>query len=296
MKIPDKEFLDQVEGILKRIPGTQSLNRIRHKIIRIRELSNLIKENRIVIFPSYSRMGNEVALTRAMDKEVVKEWLDFYGVIHLRRATVAAINSQVGAILLYTPLALLRIPSTHEEYLEGVRRETKREIRLAERQGYEFKEFVWNDHLDEIYEINTSKEIRQSVPMHGWYREPVQPRHHSKQELQYLKYYGAFKDGILYAYFHFLVCGNFAVGKHILGHAQHLKYGIMNGLISWTVRECIRNSQIRWLYYGAWIKKGSLTLFKQHAGFQEFAILLDVDGDQELLKYSEQKVRTIWRL
>jgi len=131
--------------------------------------------------------------------------------------------------------------------------------------------------------------------MRGWYREPVQPRHHSKEELQYRKYYGGFKDGKLYAYFHFWVCGDSAICKHIIGHAQHLTYGIMNGLISWTVRECIGNSQIRWLIYGTW-QKGSLGAFKQHAGFQGYAILLDLEGDQALLKYSERMVKTLWRV
>jgi hypothetical protein len=290
MKKHGKEFLDQGKVILKRIPGIQWLKRIRNYIIQIREFSNLIKENRVVIFPSYSRKENDVALTHA----IVKEWLDLFGIAHLRRTTATAIDSPAGAILLYAPQALLKIPSSHEEYLMGVERETRRQIRLAERQGYEFKEFAWNDHLDEIFEINTSKEVRQSLPMLGWYKEPVQPFHYSVEELQYRKYYGALKDGKLYAYLHFYVCGDFAVSKYIMGHAQHLKHGIMNGLISWTVRECIRNSQIRWLHYGTWAK-GPLGSFKQRARFQGYAVLLDLEGDQELLQYSGHKVRTIWR-
>jgi hypothetical protein len=295
MKTPDKEFLDQVKGILKRIPGTQSLNRIRHKIIRIRELSNLIKENRIVVLHPYSRMGNDEALTREIVHDVVKDLIKVYGTVNLGRTTAATIESPAGAILLYAPLALLRIPSSHEEYLAQVGCKTRNMIRKAERQGYKFKEFVWNDHLDEIYEINTSKEVRQSEPMRGWYREPVQPRYHSNEELQYRKYYGAFKDGILYAYLHVVLCGDFAFFRHFLGHAQHLKYGLMNGLISYTVREYTGNSQIQWLKYGELsTESSSMHSFRKHAGFQGYAILLDLDGDQELLKYSEHKIRTIW--
>jgi hypothetical protein len=296
MKMPEEALFDRVKRILKQIPGTQRLIRIRDKIVRIRELSSLIKENKIVIFPSYSRMGNEFTLTHEMVHEVVKEWLDLYGIVHLRRATAAAINSPVGAILLYDPQALLGIPHTHEEYLAQVGSKTRNMIRKAERQGYEFKEFVWNEHLGEIYEINTSKEIRQSLPMLWWYREPVQPRHHSKEELQYRKYYGGFKEGKLCAYLHFLVCGDFAVIKHIIGHAQHLTYGIMDGLISWTVQECIGNPQIRWFHYPGNGLKGSLGAFKKHAGFQEYAILLDLECDQDLLEYSEHKVKAWWRV
>jgi hypothetical protein len=291
MKTPDKSLYDHVRGILKRSP----LNRIRLDTLQTRELSDLIKMNRIVVLHPYFGMGKDVALTRGIVHEVVLEFLDLYGSAHYRRRTAAAKNFPAGAILLWVPLALLEIPSIHEEYTKRVRHETRRYIRLAERQGYEFKEFVWNDHLDDIFEINTSKEVRQSEPMHGWYTRPVQPRHYTKEELQFKKYYGAFKDGKLYAYVYLYECGDFAFIKHFLGHARHLRYGIMNGLISWTVKECIKNSQIRWMFYGP-MEKSLLGSFKKGAGFQEYATLLDLGGDQGLLKYSEKKVRTLWRL
>ena len=50
MKMPGKVLYDQVKGILKRVPGSQMLSRIIHNRMRIRELSNLIKENRIAIW------------------------------------------------------------------------------------------------------------------------------------------------------------------------------------------------------------------------------------------------------
>lgn len=292
----DKEFLVQVKRILKQVPGAQSLNKIRLNIIKVRELSHLIKENRVVVFNPYSRMENDAALVRAMAREIVKERVDLYGTVRLRKTMATAKGFPAGAIFLYSPLALLRIPSTHEEYMKGVKHDIRRKIRVAWRQGYEFKEFAWDDHLDEIYEINISKAIRQSEPMRGWYREPVQPRYHSKEELQYYKYYGAFKEGKLYAYLHFCLFGDLAISRHFIGHAQHLRFGIMNGLISYTVQECIENLQVKWLYYGDWQKNQSLTMFKRQAGFRACTILLDLDGDSELLKYSEQKVRTIWRL
>jgi hypothetical protein len=296
--MPEKRFLDQAKWILMCLPGMQKLNGIRHKIIRIRELSNLVKENRIVVLHPYSGMGNDETLTHEIVHDVVKDFFDVYGTVRLARATAAAIETPTGAILLYAPLALLRIPSSYEEYLGQIGYGGRRKIRKAEREGYEFKEFVWNDHLDEIYEINTSKEVRQSESMRGWYREPVQPRHHSNDELQYRKYYGGFKDGKLCAYLHIVLCGDFAFFRHFLGHAQHLPYGIMYGLISWTVQEYIGNSQIRWLKYGELSERLSSTMhqFRKTGGFQEYAILLDLEGDQELLKYSKHKARTIWHI
>lgn len=294
--MPKKEFVKQAEEITKRMPGVQWINQIRHKVLRLREISQMIKHGKLLVLDLPSESGNDFAVRKTMVREVVKEWLDRYGIIRMRRATTIAIGACKGASLLYAPQALLKIPGSHEEYLKGVERETRRLIRLAEKNGYEFKAFAWNDHIDDIFKINTSKEIRQSEPMRGWYQESVQPRNHSEVELRYRKYYGVFKNEILYGYFHFNICGDLAIGKHFIGHADHLKYGIMNGLISSVVREYANNSQICWLNYGGWQRKGSLNAFKQHAGFEGYAILLELGGEKELLEYSRRNATTIWRL
>jgi hypothetical protein len=297
MTTTDKEFLGQVKGVLKRVPGTRRLNSIRHDIIRVRELSNLIKEDGFVVLHPYSGMDRGDTLTHEIVHDVVKDLLQVYGTMHLQRTTAASTSTPTGAVLLYAPLALLRIPSTYEEYLEQIGYPGRRKVRKAGQEGYEFQEFVWNDHLEEIFEINTSKQVRQSVPMRGWYREPVQPRHHSKEEQHYRKYYGVFKDGKLYAYLHAVLCGDFAFFRHFIGHAQHLPYGVMYALVSWTVREYVGNSQIRWLKYGELSREQStMHQFRKTAGFQGYATLLDLEGDQELLKYSEHMVRTWWRV
>ena len=297
MSKPDEEFLDQAKGILKRVPGTKRLNEIRHDILRIHELLDLIKEKRIVVLRPYSEMEMDTAVPHEIVHDVVKDLLQVYGTVHLRRTTAAAIGCPAGAILLYAPLALLRIPVSHDEYLAAVGPKTRNMIRKAERQGYEYKEFVWNDHLDEIFEINTSKEVRQSAPMRGWYTEPVQPRYHSTEELRYRKYYGAFKDGKLHAYLHVVLCGNFAFFRHFMGHAQHLTYGIMNGLVSYAVHEHIGDPKIRWLKYGDLSRESSsMHSFRKHAGFEGYVILFDMEGDQELLTCAEQMVKTWWRI
>lgn len=296
MKMPEEALSDRVKGFLIQMPGAQGLNSLRHSVIRIHELSGLIKESRIVVLHPYAEPTKDEARALEIVHEVIKDLLDFYGTARLTKATAAAIKAPAGAVLLYFPLALLRIPASHDEYLASVGPKTRNMIRKAEKQGYEFKEFDWNDHLGEIFEINTSKEVRQAEPMRGWYREPVQPRHHCEEELQYRKYYGAFKNGKLYAYLHLVLCGDFAFFKHFLGHAEHLTNGIMNGLIDFAVKEYIGHPQIRWLKYGELSdESNSMHSFRKHAGFQGYVTLLDLGGDQELLKYSENKVRLIWR-
>jgi len=251
---------------LRRFPGAQALNNLRHKVIRVHELSDLVARRQIVTFPAYGSMPENDEISNGLVREVQKEWLDLYGIINLKKRTRLDLQINKTDCLLWYPIAFLQVPNNYEEYLQQVERETRRTIRVAQREGYEFHEFDWDAHLDDIYDINTSKETRQGEPMRGWYRNPVQPRHHSSEELRYKKYLGGFKDGKLCAYFHFYLCGNIAVGKHYLGHAQHLKNGIMNGLMAFTVQECIKLSNLKWIIYGDWQRTGSLRLFKRHLG------------------------------
>lgn len=289
-------FQNKIKKILKSTPGIKKLIKLRYQIIRKRELLELLNAKKIIIFPAISFQYHNIKFIRVIIQEILKEWLDLYGIAHLSERTEKLIDAPKNAPLLFVPQAILRIPSSHAEYLTGVRHETRKAIRLSEKQGYEFREFIWDDHLNEIYEINTSKDFRQGEPMRGWYREHVPANHLSSEELQYRKYYGAFKNGILFAYFHFNVCGDLAVGKYFIGHAEHLKYGIMNGLISYTIRECVKNSSIQWIYLGDWQRIGSLNSFKRHAGCEEYAIMLNLENEQELEEYSLQKIKTRWRL
>lgn len=301
--VKNKTLYTQVKGIIKRIPIANIVYRYLFNIKNIiilnneknNEIASLIKDKKTAVLNPYFKMDKNELITYEIVHDVVKDFFDVYKTIRFRKKTTKVIDLPKGAILLHLPLALLKIPSTHEEYLKRVGDKTRNMIRKADKQGYGFKEFVWNDHLDEIFEINTSKEVRQSA-MRGWYRELVKPRYYTIEEQQYRKYYGAFKDGKLYAYLHLVLCGDFAFFRHFIGHAQHLRYGIMNGLISWTVKEYIENSQIRWLKYGTLRKKPHpLESFRKHAGFEGYATFIDIEDDHELFKFSKNvRLRPWW--
>ena len=197
-----------------------------------------------------------------------------------------------GRVLLHHPLALLAIPSTPEAYLDAVGPKTRNVIRKAARTGYEFRPFDWNDHLDEIYEVNTSMEVRRGRPMEGWYAEPVEPREAS----EHLQYYGAFRDGRLYGYLHVAVCGDFAFVRHFIGHAEHLTNGIMNGLIFRSVEQYAGTAPVQWLKYGPFVDgTDSLNVFKRHAGFGPYATFLDLEGDAGLTELARREAVRPWR-
>lgn len=297
MIISKEELMEKIKKMFKhyleQTPGInvvyKYLARIKEGIVLKNEINGLIQEGRIVTLKPYSGWDKDKKIVHEIVHDVVKDYLATYRTMKPRAKTIKNINIPVGAILLHYPLALLNIPTAHEQYLKLVGIKTRNMIRKAEKQGYEFKEFVWNEHLEEIYNINTSKEVRQSSPMRGWYRELVKPRYFTTEELQYRKFYGAFKDGKLYAYLHLVLCGDFGYFRHFLGHAEHLTNGIMNGLISWTVKEYCGNSQIQWLSYGILTQQNiSMHLFRRHAGFQEYATFLDLNDDLELIEFSRK--------
>ena len=168
------------------------------------------------------------------------------------------------------PLAILDLAGGHEQYWERIGPKGRNMVRKAEKQGYSFALFNWNDHLDDIFEINTSMEQRGGKPMTEWYRS--RPSTSSSEincrEQQY-RYYGAFKDQ-LYAYLVLVVCGHFGIINMILGHGEHLRAGIMNGLFNFVVRDLASSGQVRYVNYLT-LRGGrqSLESFKHHVGFEE---------------------------
>lgn len=274
--------------LARRLPGgEQALGRVfrkRHLAERRTEVGNLLRVGEVAVLRPCVGMdrikgGGEVV------RDIVQDFLTTYRTMdagHVDRGGLAP----AGAVLLDHPLALLAIPGTHEEYLERVGPKTRNMIRKARKTGYEFREFAWNDHLDDIHDVNTSKAIRQGQRMRGWYAEPVSPREEGADEPRLKRYYGAFGDGKLCAYLHLVLCGDFGFFRHFLGHAEHLRDGIMNGLISWTVQRYAGSSQVRWLQYGPLTTQpSSMNAFKRHAGFQPFATFLDLEDRHELAEY-----------
>ena len=282
----------RVRTVLGRIPLVQTLY---SRLIKyyassreINELTSLIKENKIVLLHPYFQMDKNSAVTYEIVRLVVRDFLKVFRTVRLCKNAIKCNHLSGGVVLHRYPLALLKIPSTHEEYLNLVGKKIRSDIRKAEKYGYEIKEFTWNDHLDDIYNINTSKDVRSGGAMKGWYTKPVKPRNHNEEQQRYLKYYGVFKEGVLCAYLHLVLCGDYAFVKHFIGHAAHMKYGIMNALLSYAVREYVGNPQIRWFSYG------TDSFFKKQAGFKRYATFIDLEGDQELLAYSRNVRARSW--
>lgn len=295
--MPNSKLKSQIKKLLLQLPASKHLNRLRHNIIRSRELSRLLSENQIAELNPYISFNSNIEEPRNISREIAKDLLDVHGTVCLRKSTSAKFHTSVDELLLYAPLALLSIASSYEDYLSVVGSKTRNMIRKAERFNYQYQAFNWDEHLDEIYEINHSKEVRQDEPMRGWYKEKVQPRNHALEEQPYRQYFGAFLEDKLYAYLHVVRCGDFGFFRHFLGHSEHLPNGIMNGLLSWAVKDYCNNKNVRWLNYGELSSAySSLHAFKQHNGFKPYATLLNLYGDQEMQEYARRQRRLFWRI
>lgn len=259
---------------------------------RVDELRSLIEEQKLVVLKPFINCQDGGA--DAVSDEVVLDYLHVYRTVQMKphRARVFP----TSAVLLLEPLALLAIPASHEDYLDIVSPKVRNKIRKAAKNGYSFREFAWNEHLDDIYAINTSKVQRANGIMRGWYTEPVQPRFPPQNELPLRKYFGAFKEGRLCAYLHLLIAGDNAFFKHFIGHADDLSYGVMNGLVSWTVQQFIGHPSLRWLKYGFLPRRysGSLYSFKKYSGFAGFATVLDLSGRPHLLAQASARASRWW--
>lgn len=127
-----------------------------------------------------------------------------------------------------------------------------------------------NERLDDLFKINTSKDIRQGRRLPDNYFDFPKttipgnqcPKHH-------IDFIGIEdKDGTLVAYCELYIIGEYAHISRILGHYDHLKNGIMLLLMQRIILVCISN-KIKGLCYYLWNSGGEgLRYFKHSTGFK----------------------------
>ncbi len=180
--------------------------------------------------------------------------------------------------LVGSPLAILELPSTHEDYLDLIGPKSRNMIRKAARSGYMFRRFEWNDRLDDIYQINTSMTARQGRPMTDTYTRRPEDRAYDQSDYSrshQIRNYGGFKGGHLVAYCCLHFCGDLAIINQILGHGDHLPFGVMNGLVDFMVQDCLRETSAKYVNYLTMRSATSgLSSFKKHVGFRDRVVLL----------------------
>lgn len=149
--------------------------------------------------------------------------------------------------------------------------------RKAGRAGYVFRKMnPWNS-LADIREINSSATDRQGKPMDDTYtgmdiQYPDRPSH---------LYYGVFFEEKLIAYLWLQVAGELVLVNRILGHANHLRNGIMYLLLTSAVAQVYDHLPgVRFMMYDTFPgATAGLRLFKKRLGFKSYKVTWTLQKD-----------------
>jgi hypothetical protein len=180
------------------------------------------------------------------------------------------------------PMALLDV-ATDDRYRDLIGAKSRNMLRKVQRAGYAFETFEYNDHLDDLYAINTSKDERSGGPMTDAYRERPEPTRRPDQTCahHHKVYMGAFAEGHLWGYCQLVTVGDLAIVNRFLGHAERLPDGIMNGLVAALVAHCREHTVVRAInYLTLHSSTVELDRFKRSVGFRPRAGVLAVLGPE----------------
>ena len=177
-------------------------------------------------------------------------------------------------VLRCSSMALLAIPEHVDSNTKIGARDNIQNRKKCARKGYTVRPIEYDEHLDEIYAINTSAEERGGKPMSQSYRQ--YPTEYSRKLTRLgidFRAFGCFKDETLVAYLSFARYGNFLKVDKVLGHKQHLRCGVMN-LLFFRAMEILSRSHAGYYLYYKTISEHTLGQFKRRLGFRPCNMIL----------------------
>ena len=171
-------------------------------------------------------------------------------------------------------------------------------LRKAQKNSYCVRPIEYDEHLDEIFAINTSKKERQGRPMDAAYRRYPQRRSAALRRLG-IEYhcFGCFEQssGKLVAYAGFYRFGRLFRIDKVLGHGEHLRYGIMNLLFAELAGLLAASHPNSYLNY---LTMNTLGDFKARLGFAPYNLIYllpDEDLKESLLRAVRRSRTADWR-
>jgi hypothetical protein len=175
------------------------------------------------------------------------------------------------------PLAML--PIGLSDYRQDILDNKSRNMIVKSKRHFYYMVFNYNMHLDEIYQINTSKLERQGKPMSpGYLKRPESikvPYDLCNVQHRYV-HIGGYDDSALKAYCALAIVGEIAILNTIIGHADSLSKGIMNGLIDYIVSYLETTTGVRYLNYLDMINCAEgLRSFKDSVGFRPIQVFFE---------------------
>jgi hypothetical protein len=168
--------------------------------------------------------------------------------------------------------AICSLPGNFSQYLKLIESSAVRNYKKALKNGFIFRRIDYNEHLEEIWAIRKSTDVRQGeMPRDLIEQKPAlcdDPA--TKTNLHDYPHFGVFNsDNVLVAYSGNLVAGEAILLNTVYGHAAFVSFGIVPMLIIETAKYTFENyPEVRYFGYGTFFGAGeSMRRFKKKFGF-----------------------------
>jgi hypothetical protein len=169
----------------------------------------------------------------------------------------------------YETCSVMPVPQSVAEWREESKTRRTRTNR-AERLGYQARAIKREEYAEDIFEINTSKEVRQGRPMTAAYRERQNflPLPEYPCPFHGIETYGVVDaHGTLAAYLWLYRVGDLALVSSILGHAEHEPNDVMYLLFQAAVADqCLLGGYFVYNRHDSGLE--GLRYFKSKLGFE----------------------------
>lgn len=185
------------------------------------------------------------------------------------------------------PLAVIETLQTEVEYLKLIGDKSRNMLRKAAKNGYTVRSFNSVNFIDDIHAIRTSKDIRSGKPVPASFKERPKPfdtgneRRCCRHQVVAIGVFST--EGALVSYAALHNCGDLAIINTIMGHGDHLKFGIMNLLVFGVFKEIKeRFSGVKYINYLTLRSSTSrLDTFKKSVGFVSRDLCLPITGSSK---------------
>jgi hypothetical protein len=249
---PDKRLKE-----LQKAPSLKAYrvaNRCAHKMNNVlRHSTTLIQLLRLPVA--------HLQFQQKINPEHIGETYRYYTKPHPRYKIIR--HKTMGAALID-----LQEMGTRDKYLDHIKGKNAGayHAKRARSRGYAFTEIDRNQHVADIYDINTSLDNRQGRPMDQVYRE----KQTSFETLPHFRYYGILNPhGRLVAYANLGLYGNFASFSHLIGLRNN--DGIMHFLVVEIILQLIERQQVRYVMYDTFFgAQPGMQTFKKILGFRPY--------------------------
>lgn len=131
-------------------------------------------------------------------------------------------------------LAVCNLREIGHDYYGHLDSAGKRNIKKAQRLGYRFATFNFNDQLDAVTRIHRSSLVRQGRQIHERLLQQAIPNNNppSRNPLHAYPYFGIFQGDTLVAYAACLIAGELCEIQTIYGHAHYHSDGVIPMLLN----------------------------------------------------------------